>query len=215
MCDMNLSYFSRCLSPFSPAPPFRFLMAGFRTPSFAIALFTNHSFYLPSMKIPTLDFSITRDDIATIALFSLILLKVAFDVMNFLTFLYNLVTCTERKVIRTMTWTEKEEQPEQPEQPEQQPEDAESDDDSLPGLISLAGDEPAFKPTPVYESLNNLILQEIDASEEGVTCAEIHRSLNAKGYTALKPRINSNIWRMARHGVLAKNGQVPPKWTRA
>jgi len=66
------------------------------------------------------------------------------------------------------------------------------------------------------EPLDIQILKVINASNGGLTCKEIYNSLEGDEYTGTTKRtINSRIWRMAGKGVLVKNAELPPRWSRS
>lgn len=193
MCDFNLSQIASCASPFVPAPPMKLSFSGFRTPSFFIALFSNRGMTIPSFSFPSYNFSITRDEL-------LLTFVVTFVTA---TFVANIVSTLHHFFVLRVD-TETKSAPQSPPHT--------TDVDNASDARSTSSNDDAVSVTP----LDVQIIKAIHASKGGMTCKEIYSSLDGNEYTGTTKRsINSRIWRMAAKGILVKNAELPPRWSRS
>ena len=193
MCDFNLSQIASCASPFLPVPPMKLSFSGFHTPSFFFALFSNKGLTIPSFSFPSLQLSVTRDELLLGFLFTFVTATFVANIISTLHHFFVLRVDTEAKS-------------------SSKSQSHITDVDNLSDARSTSSNEEVI----TVEPLDIQILKAINASNGGLTCKEIYNSLRGDEYTGTTKRsINSRIWRMAAKGVLVKNAELPPRWSRS
>jgi hypothetical protein len=186
MCESNLSQIGSRAS-------MNFSFSGFHTPSFFISLFSKNGITIPSFSFPSYNFSIKRDELLLSLIFAFATATFVANIISTLHRLFILrVDSHANSTPLRIT-----------------PDDNASDSQSTSSSKD-SNDIVSVTPLDVH------IIKLINASKGGMTCKEIYSSVGGNEYTGITKRsINSRIWRMAAKGLLVKNAELPPRWSRS